>query len=59
MLLTHGTLDPIIPHRAVSEMPKLLEDAGFNVKSHVFDELDHSIDQRVLNAWTRWLAEIL
>ena len=59
VLLTHGTLDPIIPHRAVSPMPKLLEDAGFDVHSHVFDELDHSIDQRVLDAWTRWLAKIL
>ncbi len=59
VLLTHGTLDPIIPHQAVSPMPKLLEDAGFDVQSHVFDELDHSIDQRVLDVWTRWLTEIL
>ena len=59
VLLTHGTLDPIIPHRAVSTMPKLLEEAGFHVQSHVFDELAHSIDRRVLDAWTRWLSEIL
>ena len=59
VLLTHGTLDPIIPHKAVSGMPKLLEDAGFDVQSHIFDELAHSIDQRVLDASTRWLAEIL
>ena len=58
VLLTHGTLDPIIPHTAVSAMPKLLEDAGFHVQSHIFDELAHSIDRRVLDAWTRWLAEI-
>ena len=58
VLVTHGTLDAVIPHQAVSTMPKLLEDAGFNVQSHVFDELAHTIDRRVLDVWIRWLGEI-
>lgn len=58
VLLTHGTQDPIIPHRAVRSMPQVLETAGFAVQSHVFDGLAHTIDQRVIGAWVRWLGEI-
>ena len=59
VLLTHGSQDPIIPLRVVRVIPKMLEDAGFDVQSHVFAELAHSIDQRVIDVWARWLSEIL
>ena len=59
VLLSHGTQDTVIPLRAVSAMPKMLEDAGFQVQSHVFNELAHTIDQRVIDVWVRWLSEIL
>ena len=59
VLLTHGTQDPVIPIRAVNGMPKMLEDAGFQVQSHIFDKLAHAIDQRVIDVWIRWLTAIL
>ena len=59
VLLSHGTQDTVIPHRAVSAMPEILKEAGFQVQSHVFNELAHAIDQRVIDVWIRWLSKIL
>lgn len=59
VLLTHGTEDSVIPLSAVQAMPDMLKNTGFQVQSHVFDNLGHAIDQRVIDAWMQWLSKIL
>ncbi|MBC6414344.1 MAG: dienelactone hydrolase family protein [Chromatiales bacterium] len=59
VLLTHGTEDQVIPLRAVQTMPNVLENAGFQVQSHVFSNLSHTIDKRVVDVWAQWLSGIL
>ena len=58
ILLTHGTQDSVIPLNAVRAMPNMLEAAGFQVQSHVFNQLAHAIDRRVIDVWVRWLTAI-
>lgn len=59
VLLTHGREDEVLPYDNTEHAGMVLRHSGFEVDTHLLDQLDHGIDMRVIALIRDFLARIL